>query len=575
MDRMKMIWQYLKQYKKECVLSPLFKMLEAVFELFVPLVVASVIDRGLGERDNLHIYHMFALLIGLSALGLVCSITAQFFSAKAAAGFAAKLRHALFAHIQSLSYADLDSFGTPRLITRISSDVTQVQTGVNLFLRLIMRAPFVVFGAMIMAFTVDAKSALVFCVVIPLLLVAAFSIIVGCIPLYKKVQEHLDAVTTAARENLTGVRVIRAFAKEEQERKAFEQKNDALCAVQKFTGKISALLNPITYLMINIAIAVLIYTGALRVDSGVLTQGEVVALYNYMAQILTELIKMANLVITMTRAAASASRIREVFDAKSSMENGTEQNFCGAEVDFRHVSLTYRGDTAPSLSNITFTAKEGQTIGIIGATGSGKSTLVHLISRFYDATQGEVLVGGKPVQSYDTAILRDVIGIVPQKAVLFKGSIRANLLNGTPDATEADLRQALDRAQALEFVEKKAYGIDEMVEQGGRNLSGGQRQRLTIARALVKKPRILILDDSASALDYATEAALRKSIQTCDFHPTVFIVSQRASSVMHADQIIVLDNGEMVGLGRHEELLQSCPVYAEIYDSQFASQAEV
>ena len=571
---MKIIWRYLKDYKKECVFAPLFKLLEAAFELFVPLVVAAVIDRGISTGDRPYIYRMFAILVVLSVIGLVCAITAQFYSAKAATGFAAKLRHALFSHIQSLSYADLDSFGTPKLITRISSDVTQMQTGVNLFLRLIMRAPFVVFGAMIMAFAVDVKGALVFCVTIPLLLAVAFGIIVGCLPLYKKVQSHLDAVTTATRENLTGVRVIRAFAKEQQQQEAFAEKNDALYAVQRFTGRISSLLNPVTYLIINAAIAVLIYTGALRVNLGALTQGEVVALYNYMAQILTELIKLANLVVTMTRAAASTSRVKEVFAAESSMENGSERALAGADVSFCNVSLTYRGDSAPSLSHITFTAQAGQTIGVIGATGSGKSTLVNLIPRFYDATEGEVRVGGKPVALYDMAVLRDEIGIVPQKAVLFKGTIRENLTRGLPGAAEADIEMALQIAQAADVVAKKPGGLDELIEQGGRNLSGGQRQRLTIARALVKKPRILILDDSSSALDYATDAALRQSIRSCPFGPTVFIVSQRASSVMHADQIIVLENGEMVGLGRHEELLESCPVYAEIYESQFEKREE-
>ena len=571
---MKKLLHFLKRYKKECVLAPLFKLIEACFELAVPLVVASLIDRGIGGADKPYIYKMFLLLLIFAFFGFLFAVTAQYFSARAATGFAYELRRTLFSHIQSLSYSDLDFFGVSKLITRISGDVTQVQTGVNLTLRLIMRAPFVVFGAVIMAFTVDSHAALVFCVMVPLLFVIIFLIMFGTVPLYKRIQSRLDSVTGSTRENLVGVRVIRAFAKEEEERENFDKKNTALYRASVFGGKISALLNPVTYFIVNVSIALLIYVGAIRVDGGAITQGAVVALYNYMAQILTELVKMANLVITMTKSVASASRINDVLAAEPSMKNGEIKSAEGYDIVFDNVSLRYRGAKEEALSDITFTAKEGERIGVIGSTGSGKSTLVSLIARLYDITGGKLTLGGRDVSDYDLSFLRSFIGYVPQKAVLFSGTIRENLCAGKSDVSDSELYEALDAAQALDIVKKKEKGLDEEIEQGGKNFSGGQRQRLTVARALVKKPRILILDDSASALDYATDAALRRAISELSFSPTVFIVSQRASSVMGCDKIIVLDDGKISDMGSHEELLSRCPEYEEIYYSQFEKESE-
>lgn len=583
---MKRVLAHLKDYKKECVFAPLFKMLEALFELFVPLVMAAVIDTGIGTGDKNYVIRMCLLLITLGIIGLVCSITAQFFAAKAAVGFATGLRHALFSHIQSLSFTEMDTIGTSTLITRMTSDVNQAQNGVNMFLRLFLRSPFIVFGAMIMAFTIDVKAALIFAITIPLLAIVVFGIMKVSMPLYKKVQEKLDAVLGITRENLTGARVIRAFNKEEAEIENFRERNEELTDAQLFVGKISALMNPVTYVIINIATIVLIYTGAVRVDTGYITQGEVVALVNYMSQILVELIKLANLIVTLTKAGACMNRIAGVLEMKSSMEfqgtsemakeAGKKQSDSdvykaddAAAVEFRNVGLTYEGGGAESLSDINFTVKKGQTIGVIGGTGSGKSSLVHLIPRFYDATRGTVFVDGKDVKTYTKEEIRDKVGIVMQKAVLFKGTIRENLRWGKRDASEEEMWEALQISQAKEFVEKKEGRLDAEVEQGGKNLSGGQKQRLTIARALMKKPEILILDDSASALDFATDAALRKAIREMKENPTVFIVTQRASSILYADEIIVLDDGAVAGIGTHEELLENCEVYKEIYYSQF------
>ena len=581
---MKKVLAYLKGYKKECVCAPLFKMLEATFELFVPLVMAAVIDTGIGNADKGYVIRMCLLLITLGIIGLVCSITAQYFAAKAAVGFSTGLRHALFSHIQGLSFTEMDTVGTSTLITRMTSDVNQAQNGVNMFLRLFLRSPFIVFGAMIMAFTIDWKAAMIFVITIPLLAVVVFGIMAISMPLYRKVQEKLDAVLGITRENLTGARVIRAFNKENSEIENFREKNEGLTAAQLFVGKISALMNPVTYVIINVATVVLIYTGAVRVNTGVITQGEVVALVNYMSQILVELIKLANLIITLTKAGACMNRIAVVLDMESSMEfpgaeNGNDaagskktvgQNAGGnLAVEFKNVGLTYAGAGAESLSDINFSVKKGQTIGIIGGTGSGKTSLVHLIPRFYDATRGSVLVDGKDVKEYTKDEIRDKVGIVMQKAILFKGTIRENLKWGRRDATEEEMWEALTISQSKEFVEKKEGGLDAEVEQGGRNLSGGQKQRLTIARALMKKPEILILDDSASALDFATDAALRKAIRGMKEDPTVFIVTQRASSILYADEIIVLDDGAVAGIGTHAELLKNCEVYQEIYYSQF------
>lgn len=572
---MKQLFVYLKKYKKECVLAPLFKMLEAIFELLVPLVMAAVIDTGIARGDVSYIIKMCMVMILLGIVGLISSVTAQYFAAKAATGFGTGVRHALFDHIQKLSFTNLDKAGTSTLITRMTSDVNQAQNGVNMVLRLFLRSPFIVFGAMIMAFTIDVKSAMVFVVTIPLLSVVVFGVMYVSIPLYKKVQNRLDAVTQTTRENLTGVRVIRAFHLEEEEKTKYEEKNQDLTAMQMFVGKISGLMNPITYVMINAATAYLIYTGALQVDGGVITQGEVVALVNYMSQILVELIKLANLIVTVTKAIACGNRIQSIFDIPEgereiSLEKIEELPRETEEmVVFSHVGLTYENAGAESLTDITFTAKKGETIGVIGGTGSGKTSLVHLIPGFYPHTAGSIRIDGREITSYSKEELRDMVGIVMQKAVLFAGTIRENLCWGKPDATDEELEEALRMAQALEVVEKKEGKLDAMVAQGGKNFSGGQKQRLTIARALVRKPKILILDDSASALDYATDAALRRAIAGMKEQPTVFIVSQRATSIQYADKILVLDDGELAGIGTHEELLKNCEVYQEIYYSQF------
>lgn len=571
---MKKLLIYLKAYRKEACLAPIFKMLEAVFELFVPLVIKGIIDYGIAAEDRAYCLRMGLLLLLLAVIGLAMATTAQWFSAKAAAGFAAKIKQVLMEHIQKLSYTELDTIGTSTLITRMTSDVNQVQTGTNLVLRLFMRSPFIVFGSMIMAFTIDFKAAMIFVITIPLLSVVVFGIMLSSIPLYKKVQSQLDRVLGITRENLTGVRVIRAFNKEEEEISHFKAENEQFTRLQTFVGKISALMNPLTFVIVNSAILVLVWTGAWRVEGGILTQGAVVALVNYMSQILVELIKLADLIINITKAVACGNRIQKVLEVEPSMENGSkecveEKNTQENAVDFNHVSLTYAGAGAPSLTDIDLHVKTGQTIGIIGGTGSGKTSVVNLIPRFYDATQGNVLVLGKPVKEQDMESLRSQIAIVPQKAVLFAGTIRENMKWGKEDATDEEIMEALTIAQATEVVQKKEGGLDAFVEQGGKNLSGGQRQRLTIARALVRKPRILILDDSASALDFATDAALRKAIREMKNAPTVFIVSQRTSSIRFADQILVLDDGKSVGVGTHDELLTTCSVYKEIYDSQY------
>ena len=567
---MKKLLSYMKEYRRECVLGPLFKLLEASFELLVPLVMAAVIDTGIKNADRDYVIRMCLVLVGLGVVGLCCSLTAQFFAAKASVGFAAKLRAALFGRVQSLSYADLDREGTSTMITRMTSDVNQVQNGVNLTLRLLLRSPFVVFGAMVMAFTIDWKAALVFVAVIPLLSVVVFGVMLWTMPRYKRVQAGLDQVLSAARENLTGVRVVRAFGREESEVEGFEAQNNALTHLQVFVGKISALMNPVTYIIINLGAVALIWSGALRVDAGMITQGAVVALLNYMSQILVELVKLANLIINISKALACANRVAAVLDLTPSMASSPEGKAGGSgSVEFDHVALTYPGAGAPSLTGITFTARAGDVIGIIGGTGSGKTSLVNLIPRFYEATEGRVLVGGVDVRQWPAGALRARVGVVPQKAVLFQGTIRENLLWGKDNGEDLELWAALEAAQARDFVERKPKSLDEPVEQGGRNFSGGQRQRLTIARALVRRPEILILDDSASALDLATDARLRQALRSLDYRPTVFIVSQRASSIRHADQIIVLEDGAAVGIGTHEALLESCQVYREIYESQF------
>ena len=574
---------YLKDYKKESILGPLFKLLEASFELFVPLVMAAIIDVGIANGDKNYILKMCGVLILLAVIGLVCSITAQFFAAKAAVGFAAKLRHVLFAHIQSLSYTEMDAIGTSTMITRMTSDINQVQSGVNMVLRLFLRSPFIVFGAMVMAFTIDVKAALIFVVIIPLLAIVVFGIMLITIPLFKKVQSGLDEVLGITRENLTGSRVIRAFHKEKEEIETFHEKNQLLTNLQLYVGKISALMNPLTYILINAALLVLIWVGAIRVDNGAILQGEVVALVNYMSQILIELVKLANLIITVTKAVACGNRIESVFEIHSSMSDGhrtksdahaggnpaKRQDYA---VCFDNVSMGYQGGGEYAVSNINLKVKRGETVGVIGGTGSGKSTVINLIPRFYDVSEGAAYVSGEDVRDYKLSELRDKIGIVPQKAVLFAGTIRENMKWGKADATDEEINEALDIAQAREFVEQKEGKLDAEIEQGGRNLSGGQKQRLTIARALVKKPEILILDDSASALDYATDAALRHSIREMKNAPTVFIVSQRAASILHADQILVLDDGDVAGLGTHAELLENCEVYQEIYYSQFSKE---
>lgn len=630
---MKRLLVYLKDYKKESVLGPLFKLLEASFELFVPLVIARIVDTGISGKDYGYVWRMGGILLLLAVIGLTCSVTAQYFAAKAATGFATNLRHSLFSHIQSLSYTEMDKLGTAAMITRMTSDINQVQSGVNLVLRLFLRSPFIVFGAMIMAFTIDVKAALIFVVTIPLLSIVVFGIMLISIPLYKKVQAGLDKVLGRTRENLTGVRVIRAFNREDEELEAFTGENQALTRMQMFVGRFSACMNPVTYIIVNAATIVLIWTGAVRVDSGILTQGQVIALVNYMSQILVELVKLANLIITVTKAFACADRISGVLELKSSLPQAKEGSSTGAAsrgeggertdssqkagsgsreyeknsyIQFKHVDFSYQDAGADALNDIDFSVEKGQTVGIIGGTGSGKTTLVHLLPRFYDVTEGKVLIDGKDVRDYPLKALRAKIGIVMQKAVLFHGTVRENLRwgivdgkpgeagdisgagvegmnrNMEPDMAEdmagvraeyadedARMWEALEIAQAKEFVEKKEGGLDFEIEQGGKNLSGGQRQRMTIARAVVRKPEILILDDSASALDYATDAALRKAIRNASDDMTVFIVSQRAASIMYADKILVLDDGRIVGQGTHEELLASCEVYQEIYYSQF------
>lgn len=619
---MKKLLIYLKAYKKESILAPLFKMLEASFELFVPLVVASMIDRGIGGGNQTYIIQRGLVLVLLGAIGLACSVTAQYFSAKAAVGFAADIKSALFRHIQSLSYTEIDTLGTSALITRMTSDMNQVQTGVNLTLRLLLRSPFVVFGAMIMAFFVNPKAALTFVVIIPLLCMVVFGIMLFNIPMYKKVQNKLDQVVASTRENLTGARVIRAFNKQEDEIRRYEASTDALTKIQLFAGKISGLMNPVTYVIINGGIIALIWSGAIQVDAGVISQGELTALVNYMSQILVELVKMANLIISITKAVACGNRIQSVFEIQTEMRYGTleagngsvevrkqkiakwretgkeakgntgeepqRQKAAGGQagpqtgapeegfiLEFSHVGLCYHNAGAESLSDISFQVRQGETVGIIGGTGSGKTSLVNLIARFYDATAGEICLKGAPIGEYSKEALRSMIGVVPQKAVLFAGTVKENLRWGKKDATEEEMDRALDISQAREFVESRPEKLNARVEQGGKNLSGGQRQRLTIARALVKQPEILILDDSASALDFATDARLRQAIREMKPAPTVFIVSQRASSIQYADQIIVLEDGAAAGIGSHERLLKDCPVYQEIYYSQFPKEGGV
>lgn len=574
---MKKLFVYFKGYGRECVLGPLFKLLEASFELIIPLIVASIIDRGIASGDGGHVARMVLCMAALGLVGLLAAVTAQYFAAKAAIGFSTRLRHALMAHIQTLSYTELDTLGTSTLITRMTSDVNQVQSGVNMCLRLLLRSPFVVFGAMAMAFTIDVRCALIFAAVIAVLCAIVFSIMLVTIPKYRAVQGQLDSVTAATRENLNGVRVLRAFCKENAETEKFARRNQLLTRMQLAVGRISASMNPLTYVVINAAVIALIHSGAVRVQLGTLTQGEVIALYNYMSQILVELVKMANLIILLTKAWACGDRISAVLDVQPSQQDGsrTFEDAQRGSVAFEDVSLRYSGAGADALEHVSFSARPGETIGVIGGTGSGKSSLVSLIPRFYDATGGRVRVGGVDVRELKKDVLRDAVAIVPQKAVLFKGTIRSNLLWGNENATEQDLLDALTTAQALDVVEAKPGRLDEPVEQGGRNFSGGQRQRLTIARALVKKPDILILDDSASALDYATDASLRRAIRQMDSRPTTFIVSQRASSVRFADQIIVLDDGCVVGIGTHDALLASCPVYQEIYASQYGKEEAV
>lgn len=608
---MKSLLKYLKEYKKESILAPVFKMLEASFELLVPLVIGAMINVGIANMDKAYILSMGGVLVALGVIGLICSMTAQYYAAKAATGFAARLRYAMFTHIQAFSYEKLDTVGVSTLITRMTSDINQVQNGVNMFLRLFLRSPFIVIGAVMMAFYVDVKAALVFAVAIPILSLVVFGIVFANIPLYKKVQDRLDRVTLATRETLNGIRVIRAFRKEAAEIQEFDEKNKTLTGIQLLAGRVSALLNPLTYVIINLALVVLLYTGAFRVDVGGIRQGDVVSLVNYMSQILVELVKLANLIVTLTKAMACASRIENVMqieegmgededhnDVKPAVSSGCKakttkttsvsdakkniQDTCctiseaskDAFIQFQNVSFTYKQASEEALSNMNFSVKKGQTIGIIGGTGSGKSTLVQLIPRLYDVTKGCVIVNGKNVKDYDLDELRKMIGYVPQKAALFKGTIKDNICFGKPEASDDAIEEAILVAQAKEFIEKKEDGLDTPVEQGGRNLSGGQRQRLTIARALVRRPEILIMDDSCSALDYATDAALRDGLSKLSYHPTVFLVSQRTVSIQDADQIIVLDDGEIVGIGIHESLLRECEVYREIYDSQYKEEVE-
>ena len=573
---MKKLLCYLKEYKKESVLGPLFKLLEATLELFVPLVVAAIIDTGIGNQDRGYVVKMCLVLVLLGLIGLAFSVMAQYFAAKAAVGFVSKIRHVLFGHIQKLSYAELDTQGTSTLITRMTSDMNQVQNGVNLTLRLLLRSPFVVIGAMVMAFTIDVKAALVFVVGIPALAVVVFGVMLACIPLYRKVQNRLDKVLGLTRENLTGVRVLRAFCKEEEQEAEFQKQNQILTDTQKFVGRISALLNPLTYVIINVAIIALIWIGAIRVDLGIITQGAVVALYNYMSQILTELIKLANLIINITKSVACGNRIQSVLEVEPSVKDRAamlsgagEAGKSAYSVVFEHAGIRYPDAAQEAVSDITLNVRPGETIGIIGGTGSGKSSLVNLIPRFYDCSSGAVYVYGRNVCTYGLTELRDKIGVVPQKSVLFAGTIRSNMQWGKPDATDEEIFAALEIAQAKDVVSKKEKGLDTEVEQGGKNFSGGQRQRLTIARALVKQPEILILDDSSSALDFATDAALRMAIGSMKHKPTLFIVSQRTSAIQYADKIVVLDDGSVVGIGTHEELMNTCEVYREIYDSQY------
>ena len=573
---MKKLLCYLKEYKKESVLGPLFKLLEATLELFVPLVVAAIIDTGIGNQDRGYVVKMCLVLVLLGLIGLAFSVTAQYFAAKAAVGFVTTIRHVLFGHIQKLSYAELDTQGTSTLITRMTSDMNQVQNGVNLTLRLLLRSPFVVIGAMVMAFTIDVKAALVFVVGIPALAVVVFGVMLACIPLYRKVQNRLDKVLGLTRENLTGVRVLRAFCKEEEQEAEFQKQNQTLTDTQKFVGRISALLNPLTYVIINVAIIALIWIGAIRVDMGIITQGAVVALYNYMSQILTELIKLANLIINITKSVACGNRIQSVLEVEPSVKDGAttvsgdgEAGKSAYSVVFEHAGIRYPDAAQEAVSDITLNVRPGETIGIIGGTGSGKSSLVNLIPRFYDCSSGAVYVDGRNVCTYGLTELRDKIGVVTQKSVLFAGTIRSNMQWGKPDATDEEIFAALEIAQAKDVVLKKEKGLDTEVEQGGKNFSGGQRQRLTIARALVKQPEILILDDSSSALDFATDAALRMAIGSMKHKPTLFIVSQRTSAIQYADKIVVLDDGSVVGIGTHEELMNTCEVYREIYDSQY------
>ena len=576
---MRSLLKYMNDYKKESILAPLFKMLEASFELFVPLVMAAIIDTGIANGDKQYIFKMGGVLVALALIGLACSVTAQFFSAKAAVGFSTKLRHELFSHIQSLSYTELDTLGTSTLITRMTSDVNQLQNGVNLTLRLLLRSPFIVFGAMIMAFTVDVKAALIFVVAIPLLSIVVFGIMLASMPLYKKVQAALDKVLGRTRENLAGARVIRAFCKEKEEIDSFTQDNEQLLNIQVFVGKISAAMNPVTYIIVNAALIAILWTGAVRVDNGIITQGAVVALVNYMSQILVELVKLANLIIQITKALACAKRIENVLAVQNTQEDcdikadNAVHNISDNDtsIEFKNVSLTYKGAGDESLTDIDFKVKKGQTIGIIGGTGSGKSSLVNLIPRFYDATKGAVYIDGQDVRAYDIDKLRSKIGVVPQKAVLFKGTILENLMWGNENASKEDIERALEISQSKEFVDGKEGRLEYKIAQGGKNLSGGQKQRLTIARAIVRNPQILILDDSASALDYATDAKLRKAIKEMNNDMTVIIVSQRASSIMYADKIVVLDDGKMVGVGTHDELLEKNEVYQEIYYSQYPS----
>ena len=566
---MKKLLKYMKGYGKECILGPLFKLLEASFELMIPLVVASIVDVGIENGDQNHVVKMCLVMIALGIIGLVCSVTAQYFAARAAVGFASRLRHSVMAHILGLSYSQMDTLGTSTMVTRMTSDINQVQNGVNLTLRLLLRSPFVVFGAMIMAFTIDAQAALVFVGVIPVLCLVVFGILLITMPMYRKVQGGLDHVTAATRQNLAGVRVLRAFCKEEAEIQQFQQGTEELAQRQRRAGRISGLMNPLTFVIVNLAVVLLVKIGAVKVYDGVLTQGLVIALYNYMSQILVELIKMASLIITMTKAAACGNRIQAVLEIRPDAIGGSEQAAFRGKVEFDDVTATYAGAAEPSLEHVSFTAEPGQTIGIIGGTGSGKTTLVNLIPGFYGASGGTVRIDGVDVKQLDAKALRKTVGVVPQKAVLFQGTIRENLLWGREDATDEELWNALDIAQAREVVKDKEGELDAPVSQLGANFSGGQKQRLTIARALVRKPAILILDDSASALDYATDARLRSAIRNMKNAPTTFIVSQRAASVRHADKILVLDDGALVGCGTHEQLLEQCQVYQEIYYSQF------